>query len=361
MAQDFDRSEEATPYKLEQARKEGSVAKSQNITALAILATTATMLHAKGWDGLKQTMKLQLQAIGGIKHMDWSPDGMAVWLGGLLLGVVSTLAPYLLALLVVGILVNLLQTGPVFTFKPLSPDFSRLSPVTGLKRIFSLRVLYEAFKSLVKLAALSGIVYVSIKGIIPMLIGLSALDPKGYAAILTDTTSGLLIKMVFVLLVVGIIDFAYTRWEFSKRMRMSRRDVRDEAKNREGDPRIRAKLRELRKEMLKRSKAMHKLPSADVLITNPTRLAVALSYDHGKTAAPQVVAKGAGDVARKMREVASRHHIPIVQNRTLARALFREVDNDGFVPEKWYPQVAKIMVWVYAMREARRSNARANA
>lgn len=361
MAQDFDLSEEATPYKLEQARKQGSVAKSQDITALAILATAATLLHAKGWDGLKQAMKLQLQAIGGIARLDWSPDGMSVWLGSLLMGVLTTLAPYFLALLVVGILVNLLQTGPVFTFKPLSPDFSRISPVTGFKRLFSLRVLYEVVKSLVKLAALSGIVYVSIKELIPMLIGISALDPKGYAALLTDTTSGLLIKMVFVLLVIGTIDFAYTRWEFSKRMRMSRRDVRDESKNREGDPRIRAKLRELRKEMLKRSKAMRKLPSADVLITNPTRLAVALTYDHGKAAAPQVVAKGAGDVARKMREVASRHHIPIVQNRTLARALFREVDNDGFVPEKWYPQVAKIMVWVYAMREMRGAKARTNA
>jgi flagellar biosynthetic protein FlhB len=137
--------------------------------------------------------------------------------------------------------------------------------------------------------------------------------------------------------------------------------VRDEAKNRDGDPRIRAKLRELRKEMLKRSKALRRLPGADVLITNPTHLAVALSYEHGKAGAPQVVAKGAGDIARKMREVASRHHIPIVQNRPLARALFREVDYDGYVPEKWYPQIARIMVWVYAMRETRRNGMRGRA
>jgi flagellar biosynthetic protein FlhB len=163
------------------------------------------------------------------------------------------------------------------------------------------------------------------------------------------------VKLVFALLAIGVIDLAYSRWEFAKRMRMSKRDVRDEAKHREGDPRIRARLRELRKEMLKRSKSMHKLPSADVLITNPTHIAIALNYDHGKSAAPKLVAKGTGDVARKMREVASRYHIPVVQNRTLARALFREVDYDGFVPEKWYPQVAKIMVWVYSMREMQRS------
>jgi flagellar biosynthetic protein FlhB len=143
-------------------------------------------------------------------------------------------------------------------------------------------------------------------------------------------------------------------------MRMSKRDVKDEAKNRDGDPRIRARIRELRKEMLKRSKSMANVPKADVLITNPTRIAIALTYDHGKSAAPRVVAKGAGDLAKKMRETAQRHQIPIVQNRPLARALFREVDYEGYVPEKWYPQVAKIMVWVYSMREAKRAGRKAS-
>jgi flagellar biosynthetic protein FlhB len=358
MTEEFDLSEEATPYKLEQARKEGSVAKSPDLVALAMLATAATMLHAKGWEGVKQAIRLQFRAIGDMSRLEWSPDGVAAWLSTLLVGALSVLAPFLFALLVVGILVNLLQTGPIFTVKPLSPDFNRLSPVNGFKRVFSLRIVYEAAKSLVKLAVLGSVAYLSIRDLVPALKGISALDPKAYAAILTDDTSSLLIKLVLVLLAISVIDLAYTRWEFSKRMRMSRRDVRDEAKNREGDPRIRAKLRELRKEMLKRSKALRKLPSADVLITNPTHLAVALSYEHGKASAPQVVAKGAGDVARKMREVASRHHIPIVQNRVLARALFREVDYDGFVPEKWYPQIAKIMVWVYAMRESRHNGMR---
>ena len=155
---------------------------------------------------------------------------------------------------------------------------------------------------------------------------------------------------------VAALDFGFARWEFARRMRMSKRDIKDESKNREGDPRIRSRIRELRKEMIKRSKALGKVPAADVLITNPTRIAIAVSYKHGTSAAPQVVAKGAGEMARKMRELAGRHSIPVVQNRELARALFREVDFDGFVPEKLYPQVAKIMVWVYAMRQARRAS-----
>ncbi|HZV65800.1 MAG TPA: EscU/YscU/HrcU family type III secretion system export apparatus switch protein, partial [Telluria sp.] len=187
----------------------------------------------------------------------------------------------------------------------------------------------------------------------PGLVGLSAMEPKGYARMLVSLSGSLLVKLVATLFVIALIDLVYTRWEFGKRMRMSKRDVRDEAKNREGDPRIRSRIRELRQEMLKRSKSMAKLPSADVLIANPTHLAVALSYQHGVGGAPQVIAKGAGDLARQMRQLAAKHQIPVVQNRLLARALYREVDYDGYVPEKWYPQVAKIMVWVYAMRRAR--------
>jgi flagellar biosynthetic protein FlhB len=143
-------------------------------------------------------------------------------------------------------------------------------------------------------------------------------------------------------------------------MRMSKRDIKDEHKNREGDPRVRARIRELRKEMLKRSQSMRRMASADVLVTNPTRLAIALRYEHGSAAAPKVVAKGAGDLAARMRALAGRKNIPIVQNKPLARTLFREVDYDGYVPEKLYPQLAKIMVWVYAMREARRQSGRKN-
>jgi flagellar biosynthetic protein FlhB len=265
------------------------------------------------------------------------------------------LGPLFLTLAVVAVLTNLIQTGPIFSLHPLVPDLQRINPVSGFKKIFSMRTLFESAKSIVKLAILSAVVYMLVRDTIPGLMGLSVMEPKGYARLMIALVASLLVKLVLTLLGIALIDFGFTRWEFAKRMRMSKRDVKDESKNREGDPRIRSRIRELRKEVLKRSKSMAKVPSADVLITNPTRLAVALSYSHGKSGAPQVVAKGAGDLARKMRELAGRHNIPIVQNRELARALFREVDYDGYVPEKLYPQVAKIMVWVYTMRDARRA------
>lgn len=357
--QDFDLTEEATPYKLEKARRQGTVAKSPDVTAAGILVTLVGTLYAIGWDRMVLSMRLQQAVLGHITRSDWTVDGVAAWMGQLAANIVQLLSPLLLALVLAAIVLNVAQTGPVFTLTPLAPDFDRINPANGFKRIFSLRILYECGKSLVKLIVLGVIAYVAIAATLPRLVRLSAVDPKGYARLLVDLTASVLIKMVLALVVIAIIDFTYTRWEFARRMRMSKRDVRDESKQREGDPRIRARIRELRKDMLKRSQAMKNLPSADVLITNPTHVAVALCYKHGQSSAPQLTAKGAGEMARKMRELAIRHHIPIVQNKPLARALFREVDFDGFVPEKWYSQVAKIMVWVYVLRDARRQGAAA--
>lgn len=357
---DADLSEAATPYKLDKARREGSVAKSNDFTAMAMMAALVVSLYATGWDGLRKLLRMQQQVLvhGSLRAMN--VDATAAWMGELAIGMLSLLSPFLMTLAVTAVLANLLQTGPIFSFHPLKPDLTRLNPMNGVKKVFSMRTVFDTIKSLIKLAVLGSLLYALVKDAIPGLIGLSAVPPKSYAAVLLALGAGMLVKMVVALFAIGVIDLMFARWEFAKKMRMSKRDVKDEAKNRDGDPRIRARIREIRKEMLKRSKSMANVSKADVLITNPTRIAIALTYDHGKSAAPLVVAKGAGDLARKMRETAQRHHIPIVQNRVLARALFREVDYEGYVPEKWYPQVAKIMVWVYSMREAKRAGRKAS-
>ncbi|ATQ74338.1 type III secretion protein [Massilia violaceinigra] len=356
--QDADLSEQATPHKLDEARKKGSVAKSADFTATMMLCALVVTVYGSGWDALRQTLHLQQRMLTRAGRLDWSVDGIANWTGQMLIEMLTVLGPLFLTLAVVAVVANLFQTGPIFSFHPLIPDMTRINPTTGFKRVFSMRTLFEAAKSILKLLILGSVLYTLVKNAIPGLVGLTLMEPKGYARLLISLSGGLLVKMVMTLLVIALLDFMYTRWEFSKRMRMSKRDVKDESKNRDGDPRIRSRIRELRQEVLKRSKSMAKVASADVLITNPTHLAVALSYSHGSSGAPQVIAKGAGETARKMRELAGRHQIPIVQNKLLARALFREVDYDGYVPEKLYPQIAKIMVWVYSMREVKRASRR---
>lgn len=353
--QDADRSEHATQHKLNEARGKGSVARSSDVNAMAIMAALVIAVYGSGWDALRQTLRMQQQMLAGAGRLNWNADAMAAWIAQLLVGMLHILAPLFLTVAVVAVLVNLAQTGPIFSFHPLVPDLSRINPATGFKRLFSLRILYESAKSVVKLVVLSAVVYHLLRDTVPGLMGLSAMAPALYAKALIGLVGGLLVKLVATLLVIALVDLGYTRYDFAKRMRMSKRDIKDESKNREGDPRIRSRIRQLRQETLKRSKAMRQVPSSDVLITNPTHLAVALRYQHGKSGAPQVVAKGAGELARTMRELAARHQIPIVQNKLLARALFREVDYDGYVPEKLYPQVARIMVWVYSMRNLRES------
>lgn len=357
--QDFDQTEEATPHKLREARKKGSVAKSSDFSTLAILATMAACVYAIGWNMLGGTLAIQRKVFSAPVRLAWTPDGIAHWLGSLLVDSLSVLGPLMMAVLVTGIAVNLFQSGPVFSMQALSPDLNRLNPATGFKRIFSMRTLFESGKSMVKLIVLGAVMITLVYDALPGLLGLPMVDTRNYPRILMGLVGAILAKMVLAYLVIALSDLVFTRYEFAKRMRMSKREVKDEHKNREGDPRIRSRIRELRKEMLKRSKSMAKVKEADVLLTNPTHLAVALSYSHGTSAAPQVIAKGAGGLAQSMRKVASRHQIPIVQNKALARALFREVDYEGYVPEKHYAQVAKIMVWVYAMRKTRGATGKA--
>lgn len=353
--QDSDLSESATPYKLEEARKKGSVAKSNDFTAMAMMAALAVSLYSTGWDGLRQLLRMQQQILTRAPRSEFAVDVVAAWMGDLAIGMLLIMGPFLMTLVVTAVVVNLFQTGPIFSFHPLVPDMQRISPAAGLKRIFSMRTVFETVKSLIKLVVLGALLYMLVRDAVPGLIALTTVDAKSYAQPLIGLTAGMMVKLVLALLVIGVLDLMFTRWEYAKKMRMSKRDVRDESKNREGDPRIRSRIRELRQEVLKRSKSAANVPKADVLITNPTRIAVALSYRHGESGAPKVIAKGAGALARQMRETASRHQIPVVQNKPLARALFREVDYEGYVPEKWYPQVAKIMVWVYSMRESARA------
>lgn len=356
---DQDLSEQATPHKLDEARKKGSVAKSNDFTAMAMLAALVMTIFANGWDAVRLALRMEQRILSRAGRAEWSVDAVAAWLGELLVAMLTLLGPLFLTLAVVAVLVNLLQTGPVFSFHPLKPDLQRINPAAGLKRFFSMRIIFETIKSILKLIVLGMVLYFMVHDAVPGLIGLTAMDPKGYVRMLLGLSGSLLVKLVATLLVIGLIDLLFTRWEFSKRMRMSKHDVKDESKNREGDPRIRARIRQLRREVLKRSKSIAKVAEADVLITNPTRLVVALSYQHGTHGAPKVVAKGTGELARQMRMLAGRHQVPIVQNKKLARALFRQVDVEGYVPEQLYPEIARIMVWVYSMREASRAARRA--
>lgn len=348
-----DKSQKATPHKLREAQKKGQVAKSQEANYAAVLAALVGICFAAGPAIGNRVLVLSSGAFQQAGRTDWASDNVATWLVGLVSTSITVLLPLLLAVVIMAVVVNVSQIGGVFSFDPVSPDFNRLNPATGLKRIFSMKLLYDAFKSVLKLTLLGFVAWFAMRALLPDLMKLSFIDAKGHAAVVMSNVGPLLFKLFLAILLIALIDLLYTRWEFAKKMRMSHKDISDEHKQREGDPRIRSRLRQLRQEMLKQARSMKKLPEADVLITNPTHIAIALSYRHGEMPAPKLLAKGSGKLAARMREKAREHNIPIVENRPLARELYKRTGSDQFVPEDLYPRVAKILIWVYAMRQGR--------
>lgn len=345
-------TEQATPYKLEEARKRGQVARSMDfnslITGWALLA--AVLIWGDDvWRGLLDMSAAVLAAAA-------SPQAdLAVYLAGVqtfvsrILGIVLPVAAMALVL---GVLGNLVQSGPVFSTEPLKPKFERINPVAGFKRLYNKRVLFEAFKNVLKLVFFTVLMWLFFRTLWPHLAELATPDVGGQAERLADWSVALLFRLVLALTLIGLLDLLYQRWKFGQEMRMSRRELKEEVKRREGDPLIRAKLRELQRERLKQVQSVGRVPEADVLITNPTHLAVALKYARGEMGAPVVLAKGAETLADEMRRSAARHGIPIVHKPRLARRLYRRVRVGDAIPPETFVDVAR----VYSTLDRRRKH-----
>jgi flagellar biosynthetic protein FlhB len=351
--QELDRNHAATPYKLEKARERGQVAKSADVVAAVVFSSAIVFLTWQGSKTWQDQFRLDHALLTQAARIDASPAALWSLVERMLRETLALSIPFFATLMLAAIVGNLLQTGAVFSITPLKPDWSRVNPVTGFKRLLSLRTLFQGVRALLKLALLGTVVWFSLKNLTPRFFALAAASAPSAVRHLLDAIGSLGLRMALTLAVIAVLDLAYTRREFAKQMRMSRRELKEEVRHREGDPRIRARLRELRREMLKRTLALRKTRGADVVITNPTHVSVALRYAHGEMESPQVIAKGTGSLASAMRGIAARHGIPVVQNPTLARALFREVAVDGAVPPNLYAPVARIVVWVLAMRRRR--------
>lgn len=349
--QDLDRNEAATPYKLEKAREKGQVSKSADFVSAVVLLVAVLFLTSQA-EGL---MRAQFRFDQALFLQAVRTDAAGVTLLPLLQlafrSVLALLLPFFAAILLAAVMGNLMQTGPILSLEPLKFDLQRINPIKGLKRIFSMRTLFDGARACVKLVVLVGVAWLALRALLPHFHVLAGASALAYTLMLIEDLAGLGLKMASVLTLVAMLDLLYTRREFAKKMRMSVRERKDELKNREGDPRIRARLRQLRMEMLKRSASLRRTKDADVVITNPTHVAVALRYEHGEMASPQLLAKGAGQLAKSMRQIAARHQIPVIQNPPLARRLMRELDVDQHVPEHLYAEVARIIVWVLAMRQ----------
>ena len=343
--QEHDRTEQATPFRREEARKHGDVQRSSDLNTFTVVLALTLFLLGSGaslW-GKVATACRQLFAAAATTDA----ASLLLVVGREVLGAVIPLG---LLVIVLVTLVSLLQTGPVLTFRALEPRFERLNPVSGLRRLFSHRVLFELLKSIVKLGILGSMLYSFLMGSWPHLAVLGGQAPSQQLGSLASEGATLLMRIAAALLVIGLLDWAYTRWQYGRQLMMSRRDVKEESKRREGDPHIRARIRELQRENLKQSRSLGNIPDADVLITNPDHVGVALRYVRAEMTAPQVVAKGTGLWLDRMKDLARQHSVPIRRQPPLARQLFRHGALEMPIPADTYLEVARLYADLAAER-----------
>lgn len=355
--EDFDRNEAATPYKLQKAKEKGQVAKSSDVVSALVFCVAVVYLSWRGVGTALAQFKFDQALLRQLPQLD--APGAALWplISEMIVTTLGWMAPFLAVVMLAAIVGNVLQTGPILSMDPLSADMDRLNPVNGLKKVLSMRTLFDTARACFKLVLLTGVAYYALLDLAPQFYNLSGLPAMGYLHLLVADMAGLSFKMAALLVVIALLDLLFTKREFAKKMRMSKRELKDEHKQRDGDPRIKARIRELQREARKRSQGLRNAQTADVVLTNPTHVAVALRYVHGEMESPQVVAKGAGHLAAGIRKIAARHNIPVVRSPGLARKLFQELDVDHHVPPQMFAEVARIIVWVFAMRD--RQGARA--
>jgi flagellar biosynthetic protein FlhB len=346
------KTEEPTARRLEEARKRGQVIYSKEVSNWLMLLATTILVVAAGPGIMAELRDTLMQLLSSVGTLPADGPGLGQLLSGLFWRVVGIVALPFVTLAAVGVIAAFIQTGPIFTLDPLKPDISKISLIGGFGRLFSLRSVMELVKGIAKLVIVSA---AALFVLMPYFGGIEHFVGQDLSAALLDLRTLFLKMMVAVLTVlflVAVLDYLYQRHDFLSKLRMSKQEIREEFKQTEGDPHIKARLRDLRQRKA-RQRMMQAVPEADVVITNPTHYAVALKYDTKQMDAPQMVAKGADLIAQRIREVAQENKVPIVENPPLARALYDSMEIEQTIPQEHYKAVAEVISYVFRLKGKR--------
>ncbi len=343
-----ERTEAPTPRRLRDARRRGEVAKSQEVASVGVLLIAALALRFLG-ETIAGDLGAVMREWFGRKPEPLTVDSAAGMGRAAGLETMRILAPLLGLLLVGGVAGHLLQTGFLLTGAKLRPRLSAIDPVHGARRLLSLDALVNLGKSVLKLAIVAGVVVLTLRSRADDVVALGALPIGAAAGRTAQVIFDVLIRATLALFVLTVADYAWQWWMHRRALRMSKQDIREELKETEGNPEIKAAFRRRRHQLLNRMIAA--VPKADVVVTNPVHYAVALKYDPVSMQAPVVVAKGERLLAQRIKEVARRAGVPVVEEPALARALFKAVPVGKPIPVSLYRAVAEVLAWVYAMRE----------
>ncbi len=347
---DSQKTEEPTPKKLEEGRKRGQIAMSREVNNWVMLFAGTMVIAAFGASMMTQLSNIMRVYIEQAHALPSMPGGLGVVLGAGFKEVIKVMFMPFLLLMIAAFLAPFIQVGPLFAPGVIKPDFSKVSIFKGFTRLFSMRSIVELIKGILKIGAVGMVAAIIIspyfdkfEHLIDMPI-IMVMSELGYLFI------KMMVGVLIILIVIAVIDLVYQRAEYNKKMRMSRQEIKDEFKQSEGDPHVRAKLRQLRAER-GRQRMMQSVPDADVVITNPTHYSIALKYDPDEMPAPVVIAKGMDDLALRIREVAKEHDIVLYENVPLARALYDVAEIDEMIPTEHFKAVAEIISYVFKLKK----------
>jgi len=344
-----EKTEQATPKQKREARDKGQVAKSDDLNTAMILLSGVLLTLFLGGAVIAQMKDTMGMLCKNLFYEDFNADTFRTLLMDISFKNLNVVLPIMGGFMIVGLLASYSQVGINFSRKALIPDFKKLNPITGMKNIVSRKSMVKVAMSLVKLSIMSGVAYVSIKNDLEPLLELISMRTEAIFTSASGLIFAITLKITIIMLILSFLDLLYQRWQHSKDLRMTKNEVKQEAKQSEGDPLMKSRIKAVQREMSNK-RMMQEIPEADVVVTNPTHYAVALKYDAATMESPKVTAKGVDLIALKIREIATKNNIPIVEDRVLARVLYSTIELGSEVPPKLYQAVAKVLSYVYQLR-----------
>lgn len=344
-----ERTEKATPKRRQQAKQEGQISKSQDLSMAVTLAVGFFVLYMYMPFVTDKLKDMTVTTLSNLNPHLVDRENFIGFFANFVWNTVNILVPIMFFIMLAGIGINYMQVGPMFTTKTITPDLSKLSPeklIKGFQRFFQLKSFVELIKSVIKGSIIGGIGYSVYKKREIEIISLLGSDIMTAIKLMGSILFEMFFQICLVLFILGLIDKKYQDYEHEKSIKMTKQEVKDERKNADGDPVIKSKIRSIQMRFAMQ-RMMGSVPTADVVVTNPTHYAVAIRYDVQKAPAPQVVAKGVDFIAFKIREIAEHNNIPIVENKPLARTLYKIVPLEGMIPAELYVAVAEVLAYVY--------------
>lgn len=347
-----EKTEQATDSRREEFRKRGQVAMTRELGSAIFFLVAAGLIYVSGRFFLQNMFEVFNRTMGGelIQNLREGKISDIFYFIGLKLTIL--MGPVFLVALVIGVGAQVIQTGFLQIEDALTPNLNKLNPLNALGRIFSLRGIAELFKSILKMTAVGTVMYMLLRSEISQIPYLSGYSVSQLLTYLGEILFRLLMGTGLFMLVLSVVDYFFQRWQLEKEMMMTKQEIKEEHKSRDGDPLIKARIRKVQREMATR-KMMSEIPKGDVVITNPTHIAVVLKYSD-KLPAPQLIAKGMDHMAEKIKEIARKNNIPIIENKPLARTIFKTLKVGQVIPRELFVAVAEVLSYVFRLRRKKR-------